>query len=146
MKDGITLSPRHGVNPSITKCFWCGEDIGVKLFGKIGKNDDEAPRHIIVNYEPCNKCKEAFKQGILMIGVSEDQVIDNMPPISESCGVKLYPTGAHAVVTEDFAKFIFKDIPKEELDTILKARKVLMPSEHVIQLLKALEVNEEENK
>ena len=33
MKDGITLHPEHGLNPSIEVCMICGEDMGIALLG-----------------------------------------------------------------------------------------------------------------
>ena len=37
---GIKLSPKHGLNPTIPVCFWCGEERNeVALLGHIG---DEA--------------------------------------------------------------------------------------------------------
>ena len=30
---GIKLSPKHGLNPSMDLCFWCGEPKGVILCG-----------------------------------------------------------------------------------------------------------------
>ena len=45
---GIKLSPKHGLNPTIPVCFWCGEERNeVALLGHIGdgrKHEDfEAP-------------------------------------------------------------------------------------------------------
>ena len=34
-KHSITLSPKHGLNPSITHCECCGKEIGLALFGKM---------------------------------------------------------------------------------------------------------------
>ena len=34
---GIKLSPKHGLNPTIPVCFWCGEERNeVALLGHIG--------------------------------------------------------------------------------------------------------------
>lgn len=33
MKDGITLHPEHGLNPSIEVCMICGEEMGIALLG-----------------------------------------------------------------------------------------------------------------
>ena len=35
MKDGITLHPEHGLNPSIEVCMICGEEMGIALLGKV---------------------------------------------------------------------------------------------------------------
>ena len=40
-KNSITLSPKHGVNPSVLCCICCGKDYGVAMLGKL-KGDKEA--------------------------------------------------------------------------------------------------------
>lgn len=57
---GIKLSPKHGLNPTIPVCFWCGEERNeVALLGHIGdgrKHEDfEAPRHMVIDYERVRK-------------------------------------------------------------------------------------------
>lgn len=65
MKDkGITLSPKHGVNPSVLHCICCGKDYGVALIGKL-KGDAEAPRDISQGL--CNDCQGVIDQGGAMI-------------------------------------------------------------------------------
>lgn len=68
---GIILSPKHGVNPSLLKCFWCGKDKGVALLGRL-KGDAEAPREIIPDPEPCDACKAAMAKGVTLLEVSDD--------------------------------------------------------------------------
>lgn len=94
----IRLSEKHGVNPSIELCFFCNEAKGIVLFGKL-KGDVKAPREVLINYEPCNKCKEKFKEGVTVIEVTTEQQFKNQPPISHTPNnEELYPTGAYAVV------------------------------------------------
>ena len=53
---GLRISERHGVNPSLAQCFWCGQDSGeLILFGRLPQ-DHEAPRKVVMSYEPCEKC------------------------------------------------------------------------------------------
>ena len=75
MSENIKLSPKHGVNPTISICFYCGaEKNEIALLGKIGgKNDLEAPRKTVLNYEPCEKCAEIMAKGITLIGVKTDK-------------------------------------------------------------------------
>lgn len=93
----IRLSEKHGVNPSIEICFFCNEAKGIVLFGKL-KNDIEAPREVLINYEPCNKCKEKFKEGVTVVEVTTAQQCKNQPSITIHNDEELYPTGAYVVV------------------------------------------------
>ena len=94
-KDYIKLSKKHGVNPTITLCFWCGESKGIALLGKL-PNDAEAPKEAVIDYEPCDKCKELWNQGIPVVEVSETPINKTQSPITTNPTV--YPTGRHAVV------------------------------------------------
>ena len=66
----IRLSEKHGVNPSMDCCFYCGEVTGIALMGKISSKDNpdvEAPRQVCTSIEPCDKCKEKYKDYVLMV-------------------------------------------------------------------------------
>ena len=44
MSDSIKVSPKHGLNPTIPQCFWCGKDKSeIALLGKMDKEDSPAP-------------------------------------------------------------------------------------------------------
>lgn len=79
MSRSIRLSEKHGVNPSLINCFFCGESKGIALMGRL-KGDAEAPRSCVMDYEPCDKCKAMFDQGVLLIGVTTTQPSDGRPP------------------------------------------------------------------
>lgn len=63
-KKSITLSPKHGVNPSITHCECCGKEIGIAMFGRL-KGDAEAPRDVAMGF--CDDCQAVIDQGGVMI-------------------------------------------------------------------------------
>ena len=63
-KDSITLSPKHGVNPSILHCMCCGKEYGVAMLGKL-KGDVEAPKDIMDGF--CEDCQRVIDQGGVMI-------------------------------------------------------------------------------
>lgn len=97
MSDGIKISKKHGVNPTMAICAWCGEHKGeIALLGEL-PGDVKAPREAIVDYEPCDKCKEQWTKGVVYIEVSEEPQMPNQPEITEG----LYPTGTLVVVAED---------------------------------------------
>lgn len=88
---GIRISKKHGVNPSIVKCFWCGKERNeIALLGRL-PDDAEAPRCVCIDYEPCDECKRIWSQGVAIIEVVEH---GNNPPIQE----RARPTGAYLVV------------------------------------------------
>ena len=108
---GVELSPKHGLNPMLTTCFWCGEPTGVAIVGRLradGDNDAEAPRSSCVDLEPCAKCRKKFEQGVLAIEVTEDgSKFGNNERFS--FGAKdgpqhLWPTGRYAVLRAEAVK------------------------------------------
>jgi hypothetical protein len=70
---GIILSPKHGVNPSIARCFFCLESSDTLfLCGRL-PGDAEAPRDVVWNLEPCGKCEQLMQQGVIVIGVRDGE-------------------------------------------------------------------------
>ena len=63
-KESITLSPKHGVNPSILHCECCGKEYGIGLAGRL-KGDAEAPKDVIYGF--CDDCQKVIDQGGVMI-------------------------------------------------------------------------------
>jgi hypothetical protein len=68
---GLRLSEKYGVNPSVMQCFFCGEDYGVALLGRIdkkpapgepGEKDIEAPRRICLG-GLCDRCQKIRDEG-----------------------------------------------------------------------------------
>jgi len=90
MSRGITLSEKHGVNPSLLSCPLCGQDTGVALCGRM-RGDEEAPRHMR-DQEPCTECKEHMDMGFLLIEHEGDMI-----------------TGRRWVITLEAAENIFVD-------------------------------------
>lgn len=107
MGNSIKISKKYGVNPTIPVCFFCGEQKNeIALLGHIGdrrKGEDlEAPRYTVLDYEPCDCCKDKFSQGVLFIEVTRRQPEDKRPAISkDEMGASVYPTGRHVVVKRE---------------------------------------------
>jgi len=97
MSKGIKISEKHGVNPSLEQCFFCGEPKGIILFGRL-KEDAEAPREVCLNHEPCDKCKGYMEQGVMLVSVKDGS--DRKNPCR---------TGAIAVIKEEAVKKMFKN-------------------------------------
>lgn len=108
----IRLHPKHGLNPTMTTCFFCNEPKDILLLGAAYK--DEAPHQIgCVDKEPCNKCKSYMEQGIITISVRDGEKSDNP-----------YRTGGWCVLREYF--FERNVDSKELLDSILEKRVVFL--------------------
>lgn len=61
---------------AIPKCYFCGEDkneliMNTRLTEKCAEQIKEAHGKVI-NTEPCDKCKELMKQGVMLIKVRDD--------------------------------------------------------------------------
>jgi hypothetical protein len=119
----IKLSPKHGVNPSIATCFWCGEATNsLVLFGRL-PNDQEAGMYCgALDYEPCDKCKENWSQGILLIEAGMSPQSENQPEMQKG----VYPTGRYLVLKPEAVNRIFTPDAAAE---ILKHRKCFMDFE-----------------
>lgn len=104
MSKSIKLSPQHGLNSTIPVCFFCGKDKNeIVLLGKINREDDEAPRKMIVDFTPCEECQKKFAEGVLLIEVTSSPEYIGMP-ISEDA----YPTGRFVVVKPEALNGDFK--------------------------------------
>lgn len=108
----ITLSEKHGVNPSIIQCFFCLESKGIALCGRL-PGDKEAPREVCVDKEPCDKCKKHMESGVMMISVRDGESGDNP-----------YRTGNMAVVSDDGFRRVFHGAAA---DAALRARVCFIP-------------------
>ncbi len=111
----IRLSEKYGVNPCIPKCFFCGENKNeLLLFGRIN-GDIEAPKNTVFDKNPCDKCQEYMKLGVILISVKDGT--DNENP---------YRTGGWCVVKDSA---ISKFQPQSLVDHILSARVAFVPDE-----------------
>lgn len=137
MSDSIKLSPKHGLNATIPRCFWCGRDKNmIALMGKIDRQDSQAPMGVIMDYEPCDECKELFSKGIHVIGVTDKPVVKGMFPILQDDKNTFYPTGSMFVAKEEFIERFLKANDSEEmLEDVLEKKVLLMPSTLVDEIV-----------
>jgi len=113
---GIRLSPKHGVNPAIPVCFYCGKSKNeIILTGRL-KDDAEAPQRAVWSKAPCDECAAFMKQGVICISTRNGESGDNP-----------YRTGRFAVLTDEAIQRMVS--PPELAASILKARVVFMPDE-----------------
>ncbi len=97
MSKSIELSPKHGVNPSVTHCECCGKEIGIAMFGKL-KDDKEAPRDVYMGL--CDDCQKVVDSGGLLIIEVRD---------GES-GTNPYRTGRIVGIKKEAKERLFKDL------------------------------------
>lgn len=81
MGKDITLSKKHGLNPSIAVCPICGKAEGVALLGHI-KGDEEAPRY--THGDICDECKAKVADNkCFVISVGEDRRLKRYTIVSK---------------------------------------------------------------
>ena len=93
---------------ALTKCYFCGGDNQIVMNRVLTKKHAENVKEMhgkIINKEPCNKCAEYMKKGVILISVRDDD--------------PEYRTGGFAVVTDEGIRRAF---PKEQAETLIKMR------------------------
>lgn len=131
MKMVIRLSQKHGVNPMIPTCFFCGKPKNeIVLLGRL-KGDAEAPMYgrVAGDYQPCDECKAAFAQGVAFFEMGKNPMFENQVPMQEN----VYPTGRVCVVKTEAAEKMFQG---EMLESVMKAKKVFISQEDFGQVFK----------
>lgn len=142
----IKLSPEHGVNPTIPICFWCGEEKNeIAMLGKIDREDSKAPEAVVLNYEPCDKCKELFSKGIHVVGTTTTPIVKDMFPIMKNETMELYPTGSMFIAPEEWAKEFLKanGQSQEMIDDVIERKILLMSDEIVVEIIRDIQAAEE---
>lgn len=129
----IRVSEKHGVNPSLDTCFWCGGDAGIVLFGRL-KDDAEAPRRVCSGYAPCSKCQEMRAMGITIIALEPKAYNGDKPEITPG----FVPTGRWSVLKEEA---VIRILNQPLLDQVLKTRAVYMLEEEYRKLIPDEEIN-----
>lgn len=127
----IRISENHGLNPTVQICAWCGKNMGVLILGKL-KDDVEAPRQMILDYEPCDECKKLWGKGVCVIEVECGNGKGKTHISIHPDGRYLYPTGAHVVVTKEYFDELYKGA-KPGVDST-----ALMPAEHFQEIFKSI--------
>lgn len=97
MKDAITLSPKHGLNPSQLQCPICHKDMGIALLGLL-KDDAEA-----LKYMDGDLCEDCRKEYITILEA------DNGELTGRYCFVRRKAVDAEKLLmsTEDFQTLIY---------------------------------------
>ena len=103
MSKGIKISPKHGLNPTIPVCFWCGKQKNeIALMGHM-KGDIEAPKNMVLDYVPCEECQSYMAMGVAILEASDHPNTEGQPPMQKG----VYPTSRFVVVTTECADRVF---------------------------------------
>lgn len=117
---GIRLSPKHGVNPSLSACYYCGGDKNeIILPGLIRDRDGQdvaAPHRAVWNREPCETCKGHMAAGVICIEVRELEPGPGEPTRA----------GGFAVVRDEAIRRMVND--PELAAQIIRKRVVFLPT------------------
>ena len=138
MSESIKISPKHGVNPSIQKCFWCQKEMGLVLFGKM-KDDAEAPKYVTLDYVPCDECKAKWEKGIAVIEAAHEPFYENQP----EWGKDAYPSGRMMVVKREAMQQMLSGNP-DLCEAVMEAGKTYMERDVFEELLSGTQTAEDE--
>lgn len=110
------MKNKSNIEVALTKCFFCGEDseivINKTLTSYYAKKVKEMHSKVI-NKEPCSKCKDYMKKGIIVISVDEDKTEDKNNP---------YRTGGFWVIKNS----AIEDMPIEnKLKTSILEKRIM---------------------
>jgi hypothetical protein len=122
----MRLHKNHGLNPTMTTCFYCGKDDKIMLIGDhvtsemkaegLASPDGKMKMNIgVVDMEPCRECAKWMKKGVILISVKDDSDTHN-----------LYRTGGWAVIADDAINKMINDEKTKEL--VLKRRFCFVPN------------------
>ena len=102
----MRLHNKHGLNPTLAVCFWCGKERGdIALLGAAYKG--EAPTRMVIDYAPCDACKAERAKGVTLIECSGDEGDPR-------------PTGRWCVVNDAAIRRCI--VPTEQAEAVIKAR------------------------
>ena len=140
MEKSIKLSPKHGLNPTIPVCFWCGNDKNeIAIVGRVNRDDDKMPMRSFLDYEPCESCQAKMKLGVTVIEATTTPNSRTNVPMQPNA----YPTGRWSVVTRDFINRLTNNNPKFAETNILFMDKE--PYNDIFASVPEKDITEEEN-
>ena len=120
----ITLSKKHGVNPGLINCYFCGEPKEIALYGRL-PGGKEAPRSGVLDLEPCETCRDLMSRGILLISTrdGEAEKCDAARDEARRAGAPFIPnpwrSGGWVVVSEEAIRRV---LPPEQAEALLQQR------------------------
>ena len=86
---------------ALTKCFFCGENDKIVMNTRLNSRVAGAVKKAhgkVIDYEPCNDCKENMKKGVMVIETKDGEK-----------GHNPFRTGRIAVIKDDAIKELITD-------------------------------------
>lgn len=119
MAKGITVSKKHGVNPTMLICPICHHETGgLALLGKL-KDDAEAPRYSL-DREPRDDCRSVIEAGgVMLIEVKDGSTGSKPERTGYVIGVKAGVINEDAVDERRFGFMLESDM-KEMMGNLYK--------------------------
>lgn len=111
----IRLSKKHGVNPTIPTCFYCGEKKNEIILAGELPGDAEAPKDAVWDHVPCDQCKRWMQKGVIVISIRDGETGENP-----------YRTGGWVVLTESAVRKFASPMAVQDM---LRSRVCFMPDE-----------------
>ncbi len=102
------------VGIALTKCFYCGEDDRILINSRLttyqAKKVEEA-RGKVIDREPCSKCQEYMKNGVIVITIDEGKSRGDMtnPYRMGFFGVMTDAAITRMITDEDILNQVLKD-------------------------------------
>ena len=105
MSKNITLSAKHGLNPSLVVCPVCKKETSIALFGRL-KGDAEAPK--TVEGELCDECKKKYITIVEVESETNRKGTGRYAYIPKDAVNIDCPKGIALMGTEEFTKMFIK--------------------------------------
>lgn len=104
MSNSIKLHKEYGLNPTICTCFYCGKETGeIALLG--AKYKGKAPMRMCISIEPCEECREKYKDYVLLVEAKETQESAWSPKSAQP-----QPTGRWVAIRKELVKIENKGV------------------------------------
>ncbi len=128
----------------IPVCFWCGDHKKIPVTITVPKGTELPSDRLIIDYEPCDKCKGYISKGVQLIGTSTTPMQSGMIPINiNEAGENLYPDQSFLVVPDEFVIKLLEDEPQELIDDVLEKKALLVDSRYLKELIASTHTTEE---
>ena len=126
-----------GPSIAVTKCFYCGESdkIVISKFVSRPSPTVEAMQDKVIDMEPCSKCKDFMRQGIILLTIDEAKSEKgwNIPSGQQGWMPNPYRAGGFAVVKQPFIERLLEKNEKM-LAFALKHRWMFIEHEAAVRI------------